>query len=62
MLPKEPLVWRWHVEPRGSAERASIVTKQHTKLGLANSHRVRQHSLENGLKLAQRTADDAEHF
>src|SRR5262249_50302459 len=61
-LPKELIVCRWHVEPSGRMERVSIVTEQHTKIGLANSHRIRQHGLENRLEFAGRAADYAEHF
>src|SRR5262245_11803121 len=47
---------------RDPAECAVLVEQQVAKLGSANADRVLQHSVEDRLKLARRTADDLQHF
>jgi hypothetical protein len=46
---------RWHAERSRQLERAAVVAEQHTKRGLANPHRIRQHGFEYWLKIARRT-------
>src|SRR5215468_9613993 len=43
-------------------EPVALAQPQYTELGLADAHRIRQHGLEHGLKLAGRAGDDAQHL
>ena len=43
-------------------EELAVEAIQGAELGLADANRVRQHGLENRLKLARRGADDAQHL
>ena len=53
---------RWDAEQCDRIESFIIVSVQHTEFRVANPYRVRQHGVENRLKLARRTGNDFQHF
>src|SRR6266516_5407859 len=59
-LPKRVLICRWHSKPSRWLECHAVIAEQHTKLGLADAHRIRQHGLEYRSQLARRTTDHGE--
>src|SRR5262245_49722013 len=44
-----------HADPSRRIKFTAMVAEQNTKLGLTNLHRVRQHGIEDRLKLPRRT-------
>src|SRR5262249_53373752 len=61
-LPLEIYILERHAKRSCGIKRVTIITKQHTKLGLANPHSILQHGLEHEFQIARRTRNNSQHL